>query len=653
MKYEILKKYYSTEDKKFHIIVYDKHTDQEKNISFLKFSKFYKAINKNLDEANLLGYDFDDFNPRKCDLSNAKISSKTMMKLGIYDSKIFESLESQKELAEIQQLETKELASVREDVFVDEKCAIIYYISDLHINHKLLDKFKEQVNKYEIEEYIESLVLKMKRSRSSSTKCTAEKIIIIGDVSFNFEVFKLFFKIYRKVMPYVDTFFVVGNHELWDDELFARTKTIDQMICQMREYLSSLNCPIILLENQLYFGNSRKLWDENDILNASEYEWETIWQQNSYAIFGGLGYAGHSEEFNCTHGIYRKALINREEEIIRSRRVADIHEKLKIVAKNKQIVFVTHTPKYDWTDSDYVEGWIYLSGHTHKNCFIESEGKRVYADNQIGYKNKSFGLKFVNISNTYNIFSDYEDGIYELSREEYKAFYRGIGEGVTFNRQFEKLYLVKRNGNFMFFMRAGKGNNALKLLDGGNVKNVGKTLEYFYEKLSNYSASITMFLEDYQNSLENISKEIKFIGGEGRIHGCIVDVDFFNHIFVNPLDGTITCYYASSMTRKFVYKNFTSLLKFSVPKLYESYKFLEKTKTENKVSIVAKNNTNESPETIFVENTEMYRVSKIIKSLQYATKHNVVRLWNETLTDFVSVENGKRIVENILLSPPK
>ena len=43
----------------------------------------------------------------------------------------------------------------------------------------------------------------------------------------------------------------------------------------------------------------------------------------------------------------------------------------------------------------------------------------------------------------------------------------------------------------------------------------------------------------YRNALKTISKEIRAFGGNGNIHGCIIDIDFFNHIYVNPFDGKI------------------------------------------------------------------------------------------------------------------
>jgi hypothetical protein len=48
-------------------------------------------------------------------------------------------------------------------------------------------------------------------------------------------------------------------------------------------------------------------------------------------------------------------------------------------------------------------------------------------------------------------------------------------------------------------------------------------------------------------------------------------------------------------------------------------------------------------EPIFVENTEMYHYSRILKGLQYTTDFNIVRFWNE------KIANGAKGQESNLL----
>ena len=78
-------------------------------------------------------------------------------------------------------------------------------------------------------------------------------------------------------------------------------------------------------------------------------------------------------------------------------------------------------------------------------------------------------------------------------------------------------------------------------------------------------------LDKFTSIQERIAQKVKLIGGSGKIHGCIVDIDFLNHIYVNPIDGTITAYWASDMINKLVYPSVPALLEQNCPQLYNRY----------------------------------------------------------------------------------
>lgn len=63
-------------------------------------------------------------------------------------------------------------------------------------------------------------------------------------------------------------------------------------------------------------------------------------------------------------------------------------------------------------------------------------------------------------------------------------------------------------------------------------------------------------MHDYHEALKHISNQIKKIGGDGRIHGCIVDIDEMNHVYLNPIDGRIICYWASAINHRYEYPSF-------------------------------------------------------------------------------------------------
>lgn len=647
--FRIIDKYFSKEDNLFHIIREKKYTFDRDEKTYTSFDKFYKALDKDLTEANLLDYDFDGINLTKYDFSRAKISSDIMIKLGTYKDNLFKTISRDSELSTIMPSTSLDLVPSRQAniEMVEENNFVLCYISDLHLNHKLINKFKNNVNKFELEFYFKNVLQQLKNSLPTFTYNLS--IVFVGDISYNFDVFKMFFNSYRQEFPYQQTFVILGNHELWDIKLNKSCKSIEEIIERFRKYLSSLECEVVLLENELFLPNDKQhIYTQEEILSLDKKVLREKFLLNSYAIFGGIGYAGMNDEFNVNQGIYRTAPITREEEKIRSNIVDNIHKKLTEVAFDKKLFFITHMPKTDWSTNEYNKNWFYLSGHTHINNYIESEDKKVYADNQVGYKNNSYGFKYLMTSKEFDIFQDYNDGIYEITREQYKMFYYGIGNRIEFNREFEKLFMLKRNGIYCFLLKQANSNE-LKLLNGGSIKNVGKhDLSYFYENLVNYSNSVKLFIKSYENYQKQISNEIKKFGGSGHIHGSIIDIDFYNHLYINPLDATITPYFAYSIIDKYVYTNLISLLKARNKQLYNNYVNLLGFENNKKDLIVLSDNLQESSKKTYVPETEMYRISRIMKGFQYTTKNNIVRLWNDTIVSNCTKESGKLIVSGII-----
>ena len=171
-------------------------------------------------------------------------------------------------------------------------------------------------------------------------------------------------------------------------------------------------------------------------------------------------------------------------------------------------------------------------------------------------------------------------------------------------------------------------------------------LDWYFERLDSYAKSVKLFLNNFSEHQKKISKLIRTIGGSGRTHGCIVDIDFFNHVYINPIDGSITPYSATSIVDKDIYKNVGSLIKYKIPRLYENYSnLLSSTKGERSI-ILAETLIDPS----FQKNTstKMYRISNILKRLQTTAEFNVVRAWYENIDDNSLKEVGLLIFKNLI-----
>ena len=317
-----------------------------------------------------------------------------------------------------------------------------------------------------------------------------------------------------------------------------------------------------------------------------------------------------------------------DEDIRQTKRFEYIYNKVRMALGNEQVVVLTHTPKENWSNENYNSNWTYVNGHTHRNDYCCSEEKTVYSDNQIGYRSTNIGLKHFNLSGVYDIFRYCPDGIYTISREQYLDFSRGVKIAVTFNR-IGKIHMLK-NSNIYCFLFENSKTGKLYLLNGGMINNLEHSdIDYYFERMPYYSDAIKGLFSGYNRALKSISNSIKMIGGTGTVHGCIVDIDFLNHIYVNPMDGTITPYFALSIIDKYEYKDIVTLLLQRRKDLYDNYLKLLRGKSEGIKLLKGKTKVEIIEISRFVPETHMYRPSRIMKSLQYLTEVNVIRIWND------------------------
>lgn len=291
-------------------------------------------------------------------------------------------------------------------------------------------------------------------------------------------------------------------------------------------------------------------------------------------------------------------------------------------------VIFTHTPKKDWNaNAELYNNFVYVSGHTHRNEFYDDGDYRIYSDNQIGYRNENPHLKAFLLNNEYDFFSDYEDGIYEITGAQYIDFYRGKNIPMTFTREVNVLYMLKKNSYYCFIHKSTSGS--LTILNGGALKRLDeKDINYYYAHMDEVISYIEKPLEKYMNIQQSISEEIQKLGGTGTIHGCIIDIDYCNHIFVNPLDLTITGYWALNMFDKIAYPDVPALLEAKCPVIYNNYLKLIKGDKKNPLIFIKKKKG--ALEVLSQEylSTDIYKASREIKKMQKLTS-NILSSWYE------------------------
>ena len=530
-----------------------------------------------------------------------------------------------------------------EDISVQK----IHYVSDIHVEHQLQKQKDESMNPIKKEQYIINLLDK-KIKEMFSENPSGEMLLIAGDVADSVNVERLF---YERMDQYLSSCMpgwtgykvicVLGNHELWDG-----TKEIDwnnpEFISRpieaiIDDYREALNDNVILLENELFIefkGDKELVVKESQILKASDRDLTELLSKCTMIILGGIGFSGLNPVHNASIGLYRKTITSVDEDLKRSKCFRMIYEKVRRCASEKRVIVLTHTPVYDWTNDECQKNWIYINGHTHRNALtITADGISVLSDNQIGYKPKKWTLNSFTVNSLwYDPFGKYEDGIYKITSEQYKSFNRGRGIESNGCPWAGEVYMLKRNGFYLFLL---KTIHSLCLLAGGKRKKLeNRDLSYYYQNMGLYTERIQQLIKPYQMVMSQLSEEIRKFGGNGRIHGCIVDISFYCHIYVNPYDGKITPYWAPDMMGRSVHYSVQNLLKNYEPELYKPFLIAQKKKIIPMLSNMSDTQQTQNELAVlpqWMQGTEIYDISRVMRAIQYVYEQNVIRIWNDDI----------------------
>lgn len=525
---------------------------------------------------------------------------------------------------------------------------ITYYITDIHLEHQ----FNNLTDKGDI--YFEKIINFLDNKISemvSSAKSTNGVLLVGGDVSDSKELTTLF---YQKLSTlwHGTIISILGNHELWDGHPEGISggyisRPIEDIV---NDYRKRINMSIgtyiksVLLQNAVYIHYKNRqgcVIEENQILSAADEDLRDICSKASFILLGGIGFSGLDSCYNAEGGLYRSAVTTLEEDRELSQRFRSVYDKLNRCAGDKQVVVLTHTPVHDWTREPCNPNWIYINGHTHQNTLIrKQDGTTVLSDNQVGYKPTKWKLNGFSVSGWYDPFQNMEDGIHEITSEMYRDFNLGRGIQSYGCNHPGKIYALKRNGLYLFLLKS----SSLCLLMGGNRKRLDRyDVQYYYENMELYGKKVREAMLPYHQALEAVSKEIKSFGGLGTIHGCIVDISYFSHVYINPFDGTIAPYYAPDICSHLVYEDLPSLLNEKEPELSENFLNTHKNGLIPLLSRFAVSKRNKKAKKMYfatvpelVLGTEMYKPSNIMRSIQYIFDQNVIRIWRDEIltTDF-------------------
>ncbi|SHE68571.1 DUF4116 domain-containing protein [Anaerotignum propionicum] len=418
-KIDILSKLYNSETDLFMTnirVVYDKRSSTLDNcrliddlytieLEFQNFDEFYRFLDGNLYDAELWEYKFEGIDLKQYNIEGAVIHQDVLAEQGLFDGSYFEVLKKRIECIDLTNVEKDEIClhvgfnypkPVDDNEYerFDNNHIPFFYVSDIHLGHRVAHKFILRATKEEIRSYIKILVHKMLASRG--TVPYGSYLLIAGDTASEFEMAKMFYDELVCLWNPHDIVVIHGNHELWDprDEM-------ENNIQVYREYFKRLG--INFLQNDLLLVKDRihqLILSEDKIIELSQGRLRKLAQECSIIVLGGIGFSGLNDKYNAANMRYGKSFEELEsieealkKDVSETRRFDTIYRKLLQDLPNNKVIVLTHMQKCDWNADLHNPNWIYVNGHNHKNYFNISGKKAVYADNQIGYNTETIGLK--------------------------------------------------------------------------------------------------------------------------------------------------------------------------------------------------------------------------------------------------------------------
>lgn len=288
---------------------------------------------------------------------------------------------------------------------------------------------------------------------------------------------------------------------------------------------------------------------------------------------------------------------------------------------------------------------------------------------------------------------NFTDGIHDITNDDYWTYlcnteykrYSWTPRRPKFTN-IKSIKFIKKGSYHMFIAELYSGKSSI--LNGCSFSKSNFPIAYYYNNLELYAENVKKFLAPYTKAQESISQFIKKLvpeegydhhdpfwyvnrgGSYGEIHGAIIDIDALNHIFLNPIDGTILPYYADSMVQKWRYKNVISLLADKRSEYLPSFKkevlclgVSTKADTDNSLEIMSKNplaipdqafniltSMDIETEPEYMPEYTLYSFSKVILKLQKVLQYNLVVAWYDSfiktgkllLSDFKNVSQSQK-----------
>ena len=416
----------------------------------------------------------------------------------------------------------------------------LFCISNLMLVHNLKNYNIDSSN--DIKYVVRKTIIEMLKELDAKST-----LLIDTDISPDYRIFEIFIKELKKEVSYrqleLSVIFVPGSYV-------------------NRKYAELIDeCDMYFLQNDILFKDSDSRWSkiENNELNilSSDKIREKL-RAASIVILGGNAFSG------CDDGLNSENIVKKDCESGERIKFRNLYQRLLSFIPDRNMIVFTHSPMTCWNDKNDCH-----TNYTYINSSNNDGTVNIYSNKQSGFGKTQY-LKWVEIDTAFDYFSDFKDGIYKITKEDLCKFYKGKNIKNKFKKEVNVIYMLKKQGYYCFIHETKSG--CFDILNGGEYQRLKKSdINYYFNNMDLLISKIKVPLDKYTNVQKTVSDEIKMIGGSGIIHGCIVDIDYYNHVYVNPGDLRITGYWESNTICKKEYPSIPDLLKEVCSSMYQRY----------------------------------------------------------------------------------
>lgn len=123
-----------------------------------------------------------------------------------------------------------------------------------------------------------------------------------------------------------------------------------------------------------------------------------------------------------------------------------------------------------------------------------------------------------------------------------------------------EIIVLRTKGNHFMLMAQNKKKTGYYLLNGAAVSSVMHDPEWYYHKIDDYQLLCSTEGASYLSKIELIIQFIQSKGGSGRVHGSIIDIDYFHHLKIDFVNQVFVPYEALDTSSRTIFPSLITML---------------------------------------------------------------------------------------------